>query len=259
MTFVIDSVLDTYLDAYRGLIEVERVNGSAILSFPLHLAANHRIEITISAFGEGRCVISDSARTIGEIEAAGYNVSTQMKQKLERLAGLSGIRIVDGHLVLESSYEDLGVSIQKFLETSKTIGDVYLVHKQREKPDDEIILQIRDILDSVRLLYRTHEKIDGEIEAHPFDVVVPPNGRPGLAVTVVSGQNTHTLAQVWAFKCDDVKRGEWYRNAKAKLALVYDVRYQAWSDASRAIIRSRADIAVPSDSLKSLRDRLQLV
>src|SRR5689334_22332362 len=106
---MIDSVLDTYLDAYRGLIAAERVNGDAVMSFPFHLAANHRVEITVSDWGEERCIISDSARTLGEIESAGYSLTGSMKTKLERLASLSDVRIVDGHLILETSQAQLGV------------------------------------------------------------------------------------------------------------------------------------------------------
>jgi hypothetical protein len=249
-----DSVLETYLTTYRSLIAVEPVGDSAVLSFPFHLAANHRIEITVTAIGEGRCIISDSARTLGEVQSAGYSLTSQMKEKIERLVSVAGLRIADTHLVLEASLEDLGHAIQKFLEVSKTIGDVYLVHKPRETSDEDLISQIQIMLDSKQLAYRLHQRIQGEIEAHPFDVVVPANGRRGIAVSILSGQNTHNVAQIWGYKCDDIKRGEWYQKAKSKLALIYDVRYQKWSETSRAILENRADVALPSDSIEEFRD-----
>jgi hypothetical protein len=253
MTSVIESVLDTYLDTYRSLIVTERLGRSIVISFPFHLAANHRIEITVTDFGEDFCIISDSAKTLGEVQSAGYSLTSQMKEKLERLVSLSGIRITDSHLVLQTSYKDLGISIQKFLEMAKTIGDVYLVHKPRETSEDDLISEVRTILDSERLPYKLHQKIPGELEDHPFDVVVPTNGRAGLAVSILNGQNTHTVAQIWGFKCDDIRRGEWYHRNRSKLALIYDVRYQTWSEASRTILQSRADIALPSDSVGDLR------
>jgi hypothetical protein len=256
MKAAISSVLNSYLKAYRGLIAVEKVDGSTVLSFPLHLAASHRIEITVTDWGKGRYFISDSARTLGEIEAAGYSVTRQMKTRLEQLAAVAGARIVDTHLVLESAEGDLGVSIQKFLELSKTIGDVYLVHKQREKPDDELVQEVGAVLSANGLHYRLHEKIYGNLDVHPLDLVVPPNGHPGLAVAILHGQNTHTVAGFWYYRCDDIKAGQWYRDAKAKLALVYDVRYP-WSDTSRSILESKADIALPSDSLGQLSARLK--
>jgi len=228
-----------------------------VLSFPLHLAASHRIEITVTDWGKGRYLLSDSARTLGEIEAAGYSLTRQMKERLERLAAGAGARIVDGHLILESTQRDLGLSIQKFLEVSKTIGDVYLVHRQREKPDEALVQEVGAILTSNGLLYRSNEKVHGRLELHPLDMVVPPNGHPGLAVGILSGHNTHGVAAIWYYKCDDIKTGEWYRKAKAKLALVYDVRNESWSETSRAILESKADIAVPSDSLGKLSKRLK--
>ena len=72
MTLSSDAVLDAYLRAYRDLIAVELDGDSATLSFPFHLAANHRVEITVTKFGGNRCILSDSARTLGEVQAAGY-------------------------------------------------------------------------------------------------------------------------------------------------------------------------------------------
>jgi hypothetical protein len=82
-------------------------------------------------------------------------------------------------------------------------------------------------------------------------------GEDPVAVGVLSGQNTHAIAAFWYYRCDDIKTGEWYRDAKAKLALVYDVRNYAWSETSRSILATKADIAVPSDALAQLSERLK--
>jgi hypothetical protein len=256
MAKMIDSVLETYLRAYQGLIAVEPIDDSSVtISFPFHLAANHRIEITVTDLGSEKCIVSDGARTLGEIQDAGYSLTSQTKRRLEWIASLSDLRIVNDHLVLETAYADLGTSIQKFLEVSKTIGDVYLVHKQRADAGDELITQVRTVLDSKNILYRQREKIWGRLESHPFDLVAPPNGHPGLAVGVLGGQNTHALAQIWYYKCDDIRNRE--QNNNIKLALVYDVRFEPWSDTSKAILESRADVVLPGDSLKELPRQLE--
>lgn len=256
MTSVIDSVLEEYLKTYRDLIAVERLDRAIVLSFPMHLAASHRIEITVTDWGKGQCLISDSARTLGEIEAAGYSMTHQMRERLEKLAGASGVRIVDTHLVLESSYNDLGLSIQKFLETSKTIGDVYLVHKHRAEEGEELVAQVRTVLNSANVLYRPRQRLQGQREAHSIDLLVPPNGHPGLAVSVLGGQNTHALAQIWYCKCDDIRLAE--ENKNIKLALIYDVRHDAWSAASRGYLEAKAEVVLPGDSLVELPDRLRM-
>ncbi len=157
--------------------------------------------------------------------------------------------------MLDSSYAELGTSIQRFLEVSKTIGDVYLVHKQRADAGDELITQVRTVLDSQHILYRPHEKIWGALESHPFDLVALPNGHPGLAVSVLSGQNTHTVAQIWYYKCDDIR--ELPQNNNIKLGLVYDTRFEPWSDASKEILRSKADVVLPGDALQELPEQLE--
>jgi hypothetical protein len=256
MTKMLDSVLKTYLRVYRSLITVEPVDETSVtISFPLHLAANHRIEVTVTDLGKKRCMISDGARTLGELQDAGYVLTPQTRERLERIADLSGLRIVSDHLLLESSYAEIGAAIQRFLEASKVIGDVYLVHKPRSVPDEDLIAKVRTVLDSNRILYREREKIWGEHESHPFDLVSPPNGHLGLAVSVLNGQNTHTVAQVWYYKCDDIRRRE--QNNNIKLALVYDTRFEAWSDTSKAILQSKADVLLPGDSLGNLSSELE--
>ncbi len=256
MAKMIDSVLDTYLEVYRGLIAVEAVDANSVtISFPFHLAGSHRVEITVTDLGNEKCIISDAARTIGELQDAGYSLTIPMKEKLERIANLSGLRIVNDYLLLESSYTNIGASIQKFLEISKMIGDVYLVHKQRGTPEKDLVAQVKTVLDSKSLLYRERDRIRGQIESHPFDLLVPPNGHPGMAVSVLGGQNTHTLAQVWGYKCDDIRHEK--GNDNIKLALVYDVRFATWSDTSRKILESRADFALAGDSLRQLPMQLE--
>jgi hypothetical protein len=256
MNSVIDSVLDEYLKTYRDLTAVERLdNSSIILSVPLHLAARHRIEVTVTDWGKGRCLISDSARTLGEIEAAGYSLTPVMMDRLEKLAGAAGVRIVDMHLVLESAYNNLGSSIQKFIETSKTIGDVYLVHRHRAEEREDLVSQVRTVLNSENILYRPKQKLQGQREAHSIDLFVMPNGRAGLALNVLGGQNTHALAQIWYCKCDDIRLA--YENRNIRLALIYDVRHEAWTAASKAYLEAKSDVVLPGDLLGELPERLK--
>jgi hypothetical protein len=252
---MIDSVLEEYLRTYRDLIATERLDNSVVLSFPFHLAARHRIEVTVTDWGKGRFVISDSARTLGEIEAAGYSLTPPMMDRLEKLADSSGIRIVGMHLVLESAYDNLGSSIQKFLEMSKTIGDIYLVHKHRAEERDDLVSQIRTVLNSEHVLYRQKAKLHGQREPHMIDLFIAPNGRPGLALNVLGGQNTHALAQIWYCKCDDIRLASENRNIK--IALIYDVRHEAWTAASRAYLEAKSDVVLPGDSLGELPELLK--
>ncbi len=109
-------------------------------------------------------------------------------------------------------------------------------------------------VNTANVLYRPHEKLQGKREAHSIDLLVPPNGRPGLALSVLGGQNTHALAQIWYCKCDDIQQAR--ENKNIKLALVYDLRHDPWSDASRAYLEAKADVVLPGDSIQELPERL---
>jgi hypothetical protein len=77
---------------------------------------------------------------------------------------------------------------------------------------------------------------------------LPPNGHPGLALEVLGGYNTHTTAQIWYFKCQDIRAFD----DRMKVGLVYDIEESNWSDKSAAILRNVADFAVPSTELPML-------
>jgi len=228
---------------------------SVTISFPFHLADNHRIEITATKLDKDHYILSDAARTLGEVQDAGYSLTAQMKERIERIAGSAGLTVQADHLVMETSAKALASSMQRFLETAKMIGDVYLVHKNRVDPENILISQIRQVLVCEHLMYKEKEKLRGRIEVHSFDLLVRPNGHPGLAIGIVSGQNTHSVATNWYFKCDDIKQVDANRNMR--LALVYDVRYGAWSDTSRSILAEKADAVVRGDSLDELPQHIQ--
>ena len=253
---MIETALEAYLKTYRDLIVTERVENSLVISFPFHLAANHRIEITVTDVGSDLFMISDGGRTINEIEAAGQSITEQTKDKIERLASVSGLRIVDGYLILDSTRAELGLSIQRFLEVSKMVGDIYLVHKQREENEEELVDEVQTTLKAEGIHFRKRGKIAGEIEDHRFDLVVPTNGRDGMAVKILSGHNTHGVAQIWGFKCDDIRRGK-KASDRTRVALIYDVRNHKWSEASRHILETRADITLPSSSIMELPERFK--
>jgi hypothetical protein len=249
-------ILNRYLQECRKLLSAKSVEDRSVtISFPFHLAANHRIEITATKIGKQQYILSDAARTLGEVQDAGHTITRGMMARIERISGAAGISIRDGHLLMETSAKNLAASIQRYLETAKTIGDVYLIHKSRIEPDGRLVSEIRRALDSTHMLYREKEKLRGQIEVHSFDLLVPPNGHPGLAIGVVSGQNTRALATNWYYRCDDIKLAKDNRNVR--LALIYDVAGGIWSDASKRILAIKADAAIPSNSPGELPGRFQ--
>ena len=249
MSSLADTILSDYFESYKELVVAEGDGDGVTISFPLHFSGNHRVELTVNRVSDGY-VISDEARTITELRDAGYRVTTDLVERLEAIARLSGLRVVREHFVLESSKKKLGANIQRFLEATKTIADVYLVHKVRPNVETDLIDRVKEILDSKSLKYKEKAKLRGEIEDHPFDLIVPANGHTGLAVHILSSQSTHTLAQVWGFKCDDIRRE--HQNDNVRLGLIYDVRHAQWSEASRMILERRADIAIPGSAISEL-------
>ena len=69
-----------------------------------------------------------------------------------------------------------------------------------------------------------------------------------MALAVIGSHNTHTQAQVWAFKTEDVKRQPVNKNLR--VGIVYDTAY-GWSEESKRILHSRADLVLPDPEDKS--------
>jgi len=251
MTDFKDDILEKYLGNYREQIAVEQVDEASVsLSFPFHFASHHRIELTVSKIANGQFVITDMARTIGELKASGYSVTAELKERLIALAKVKGLRTTANYLLMDSTGKTLGDDLQRFLEAAKTIGDVYFVHKAKPMTEKDLVRKVKQVLNERQVVYQEKFKLGGEIDQHTFDFYVPPNGIPGLAVSVVGAQNTHNAAQVWGFKCDDIKRQP--QNKKLRIGIVYDTTHSSWSEESRRILESRADIVLSDNQVPEL-------
>src|SRR5580704_5726800 len=110
-------------------------------------------------------------RSPGLRSGCGLFVDGAEKERVERIAGIAGLTVKEGHLILETSAKALAASMQRFLETAKMIGDVYLVHKNRVDPENILIPEIRHALDNEHLPYVEKERLRGRIEAHSFDLL----------------------------------------------------------------------------------------
>jgi len=257
MANLLNSVLREYLGTYRNLLAAENIDEHSVtLSFPLHYASNHRIEINVTKASASQWIISDSGRIMTELRLSGYKINQELSERLSELALAAGVRTIDDYLIMDSDSEHLGEKIQLFVEAAKTIGDVYFVHKERPFRERELVRQVKSVLEERGIPYQQNFKLGGELEAHKFAFYLPPNGVPGTALAVLSSQNTHTAAQVWAFRCDDVKRQP--RNQRIRVGIVYDTENAKWSEESQNILRSRADLVLSDKQVSELPGKLEI-
>src|SRR5579862_2037145 len=148
-----NKIVKAYLDAYRKLVSGQVVRDiaahgqSVTISVPLHVSANHRVEVTATEISANRFVLSDMGRTLGELGDYGYKVTADFRRRATEIAKELGIHIVDDYLVLECGTADLGISIQTFSEAAKTIGDAYLLQRTRTVHARTIVADIKRIFD----------------------------------------------------------------------------------------------------------------
>jgi len=245
-----------YLRSYGKLVVSERVNDKAaageslVISVPLHVAGDHRVEITITEFSHNRFLLSDTGRTLSSLTDGGRSVTADFRKRAEEIASSFGAHFVLDYLLLECDARDVGTKIQVFAEASKTIGDAYLLQRSRHEHVRQVVSEVKKIFEARRLTYKEDCKVKGVVEKHPFDVYVAPNGRPGVAIAVIAGHNTHALAKVWAFNCSDVREAH---QDKLRLGVVIDEEDSApWTNPSRKILKKGADIVASSSDLNAL-------
>lgn len=242
--------IDKFFEFYKSDLEVESIDAdNVVLSFPVHFSGFHRIEITVTQTDADRFIISDGAKTLEELRNAGYALETRLRKRLEMVSRSAKIRVVNEYLVTEADVASLGASIQRFLEAVKTIGDAYLVQRASPPHDSNLLNRVAEFLVSHQALYRAKHPIQGRIEKHLVDFYFPPNGVPGLALSVMSNPGKQA-AEAWAFKSSDIKQA----NERTKVGVVYED--EGTGDTSKAILTSVADIAVPSSNIPDLKSGL---
>jgi hypothetical protein len=248
---LIQFVISDYLAEYKNSIDSEPVDErNVMLSFPLHYSGNHRVEVTITQLSADKFVISDMSQTLDELRDAGHAITHNLRKRIQNIANINGLRIVDDYLVLECSKKDLGKSLQRFIEAAKTIGDAYLAFSIKPPQEENLINAVRAVLNKRKVLFRESQAVRGKIENHKINFLVPPNGTPGLALAVLPNP-TKQLAEAWGFKVGDIKSA----NSNLSVGIVYDP--ERAGNASKDIMNNVADLAIPSDKMAALESGLE--
>ena len=251
MTNLTQLALDKFFDFYKNDVESELIDSAnVVLSFPLHLTGYHRIEITVTNVSPDTFIISDGAKTLEELRLAGYVINKKLKERIEYVSRASRVRVVNRHLVTDCTLGELGASIQRFLEAVKTIGDAYLVQRVSAPRDRQIFNEIRDFLTTQETPYQTRHPLRGEFEPHVIDFYFPPNGVPGLALSVVTNPSK-VVADAWGYRSQDIKKN----NDRIGVGVVYDD--SEISDNSKSLLAGVMDVSLPSSKITELGGSLK--
>jgi hypothetical protein len=243
-----DQILTNYLDAQRGLTEIEQVDeNNVVLSLPLHFSANTRVELTITRVTDSYFVISDMAQTLGELKDAGYGLGGKLKEKILNLGKAAGLEFAGNHLVRKASAKELGEAIHQFADVAKTIGDAYLTYstKRSASEEDELVTRVRRVFTEKHYRYQEKQELNGAIESHTVDFYMAPNGTRGLALAVLPNPS-QIVAEAWGFKTRDIKE----EHPNVTMSIVYDSAKA--KDISKTILDKVADVSVPSTAIEEL-------
>jgi hypothetical protein len=242
--------LDSFFEFYKNDVETEFIdNQNVVISFPVHFSGFHRIEATVTAVGNDRFLISDGAKVIDELRMAGYSLNRKLRERLELVSKAAQVRVVKDHLITECSLKDLGSSLQRFVEAAKTIGDAYLVQRQVIPRDSALLGLVPNFLIEQNVPFKTKQQLSGEYEKHVVDFYFPPNGVPGLALSVMNNPD-RTTSESWAFRAGDIKKV----NARTRVGVVYDD--EDVRNSSKSLLNGVLDVSVPSSNIPALRSSL---
>jgi hypothetical protein len=245
--------LDKFFDFYKSDIEVEVIGPTNLMmSFPVHYSGFHRIEVTITQSGPTEFIISDGAKTLSELRMAGYAITGRLRRRLETISRAAKIQVVNDYLIAESDLTHLGSAIQRFVEAAKTIGDAYLVQRVNLPRETDLMDRVSTFLAEQQVPFQRRHSLAGQYEKHVVDFYFPPNGVPGLALSVLNNP-TRTIAEAWAFRATDIKK----TNERTQVGVVYDD--VDVKDNSRSLLQGVLDVSIPSSDIAVLKQSLRTI
>jgi len=248
-------ILTEYLEAQKELVAVESVDErTAIISLPLHFSAYTRVEISVTEITPDQYVLSDMAKTIGELKDAGFQVKDKLRQRINEMVEIQRVLISGNTLIKHCSRQDLGNAITQFGEAAKTIGDAYLVYPRASsasKIEDDVKQKVRKTFERKNYAYQERKEVPGSIENHRVDFLIHPNGAKGLALAVLPDPD-RIHAEAWGFKTQDIK-------TVSKDRIIVGVLYNAEKakDISRNILARIADLSVAFSEVDEFGERLE--
>jgi hypothetical protein len=248
-------VLDAYLRAQKKLIEFEDVDkNNCRVSLPLHYSAHARVELAITQLSKDQFLLTDQGLTVTELRNAGHATGSRVLDHLKEIIRIWNVDLDGVSLVRICSRKDLGTALHELGEAAKTLGDAYLMPRDKE-PDPQVEESIKDrvrkTFQKEQYFYRERQTVPGRIEqaGHEVDFYIPPNGANGLALEVLIKPNK-LRAEAWGFRAQDMKAA----NQGLRVGFVYD---QVLSDLNRTILGSIADIALPSSQMMFFSEQLK--
>jgi hypothetical protein len=240
-----ESILNRYFQSHKDLIDfVDLGDDTVVVSFPVYFSANHRVELAVKKLPDGDLQISDMAKTISELKLAGIQIKGTTRDRILELAKNAKLRFVGNTMFRECKPEQIGDVLHLFADSAKTIGDAYLAHHRRVETEDELRLRVRNILVKQSYPFKESQKLQGEIEKHQVDFYIPPNGIPGLALSVLPNPS-RLAAEAWVFKSSDIK----VTNKRLRVGLVYGAET---AETPKKILSQKIEIAIPSSDLGAL-------
>ena len=248
-------VLDAYLRAQKKLIEFEDVDrNNCRVSLPLHYSAHARVELAITQLSRDHFLLTDEGQTVTELRNAGHATGTRVLERLREIIRVWNVDLDGVSLVRMCTRKDLGTAIHELGEAAKTFGDAYLMPRDKEpdpRVEESIKDEVRNVFRSEQYFYREDQTVPGKIEqaGHRVDFYIPPNEHNGLAMEILIHPNK-LHAEAWGFRARDMKDA----NRGLLVGFVYD---QVASDVNRNILRSIADIALPSSQMMFFSEQLR--
>ncbi len=236
-----------YLAAYAQLVDCEILPGNSEgivgISVPLHIVGQSRVEFQLIPLSESELLLSDGGRTIQELQLSGYALTGAFSAKIAAAVEVMGAKLAGHAILLQCGTAVIGATVQRFAEIIKTVGDFYLARRvpvELKRP--EVVDRVGRALTEAGSGFELERRLPGRIEAHRVDFFIPRNGAGPWAVEVLGPQQTHSQAMIWDYRCRDIKGV----NPGLNVGIIFDDERGSWSDMSRKILKSSADLVVPS-------------
>lgn len=242
-TDLVNTMINAYLQAIRdGIVIAERGQDYAI-SLPFLTAGGHFVQIWAEEKAPNFVVLSDKGGAIGELWLSGLSGLKIGKKKriIEKVVQEYNLHVEENEIVMQANIADIGKVIHSMVQALLRIDDLRILHRIPVVKEEKMQKRLRRILTGTELhdFCRKEAIVRGkEVANHTVDLIVPNEDHKTAVKGIDRQRDLETLVEAWAFKFEDMRRGE----PNLRLIALFDEQNDRWTDDLFDVMRKRSKL-----------------
>lgn len=232
-----------YLEVVKQGIEVDKVDGTHIISLPFLSSDGHLIEIAIRQLYTGYIHLSDMRNEISELELSGVDMTPRNKKIAKDLAAQYGLKFKDGEITTVVELDQIGDVLHNMTQALLRISDLRLFHEGVRAKKPRVKEKTKELFESHKIKYRAalQARLKGRYDIeYQFDFIVPNRHRMTVIKAIEAEVGLEKTVEACAYEFDAITKF----NGTVKKMGIYDPANK-WDERLQKIAKGSLDVFVP--------------